>query len=57
MTSGTGTCSVEANQAGNGNYAAASQATETVEGGSVKPGHYLSLPRRLEPRPSVAPSR
>ncbi len=30
MTSGTGTCSVIANQAGNGNYAAATPVTETV---------------------------
>ncbi len=30
MTSGTGTCSVIANQAGNGNYAAAAQVTETT---------------------------
>src|ERR1017187_1366199 len=30
MTSGTGTCSVIANQAGNANYAAAPQVTETV---------------------------
>src|SRR5271157_2772241 len=30
MTSGTGTCSVIANQAGNGNYSAASQVTQTV---------------------------
>ena len=30
MTSGTGTCSVIANQAGNSNYAAAPQVTETV---------------------------
>ncbi len=30
MTSSTGTCSVMANQAGNGNYAAATQVTQTV---------------------------
>jgi hypothetical protein len=30
MTSGTGTCSVIANQAGNSNYAAAAQVTKTV---------------------------
>ncbi len=30
MTSGTGTCSVIANQGGNGNYAAATQLTETI---------------------------
>jgi len=30
MTSGTGTCSVIANQAGNGNYSAAPQVTQTV---------------------------
>src|ERR1035441_5113309 len=30
MTSGTGTCSVIANQSGNGNYAAAGQVTQTV---------------------------
>jgi len=30
MTSGTGTCSVIANQAGNGNYAAATQVTQTT---------------------------
>jgi phosphotransferase system HPr-like phosphotransfer protein len=35
MTSGTGTCSVIANQAGNSNYAAATQVTQTVSATQV----------------------
>ena len=35
MTSGTGTCSVIANQAGNANYAAAAQVTQTVNAGAA----------------------
>ncbi|MFZ3262509.1 MAG: chitobiase/beta-hexosaminidase C-terminal domain-containing protein [Terriglobales bacterium] len=42
MTSGTGTCSVIANQAGNGNYSAAPQVTQSVTATEILP--YAATP-------------
>jgi hypothetical protein len=40
---GVGTCVLDANQAGNGNYAAAPQVQQTITVGKGSPDHHLHL--------------
>ena len=45
MTSGTGTCSVKYDQAGDANYNAAPQVTESVTVGKAEPDDHRHAPR------------
>ena len=51
-----GTCVIAADQAGNGDYEAATTARQSVDGGQGRPDDHLHLEGARRPRRSAAPT-